>query len=134
MLFLARVSKHRNPPAFLEDTSRLPPENAFNPDAFALTLSEEMSRWEDTLQGSYQDVFELDASFEERLPGEARHIFNQRRQRLQSEYVRRIDDVLREIPKENRANTLRIVRERLSETWDSDFTDAVIYQLERNDE
>lgn len=122
------------PPALLEDSSPLPRENAFNPDAFALTLSEEMSRWEDTLQDSYQDVFELDTSFEERLPGDARQIFNQRRQRLQSEYVRRIDDVLREIPKENRANTLRIVRERLSETWDTDFTDAVIHQLERNNE
>ena len=122
------------PPALLEDSSPLPPENAFNPDAFALTFSEEMSRWESTLQDSYQDVFELDTSFEERLPGDARQIFNQRRQRLQSEYVRRIDDVLREIPKENRAKTLRIVRERLSETWDTNFTDAVIHQLERNDE
>ena len=122
------------PPPFLEDSSPLPPEPAFNPDAFALTFSEEMSRWKSTLQDSYQDVFDLDVSFEERLPEQARQIFNQRRQRLQSEYVSRIDDVLREIPKENRANTLRIVRERLSETWDSDFTDAVIHALERNDE
>lgn len=91
-----------------------------------------MSRWDDTLQESYQDVFEFEASFEERLPEQARHIFDQRRQRLQSEYVRRIDDVLREVPKENRSETLRIVRDRLSETWDSDFTDAVINALERN--
>ena len=122
------------PPALLEDASPLPLEMAFNPDAFALTFSEEMSRWESTLQDAYQDVFQLDTSFEERLPGDARQIFNQRRQRLQSEYVRRIDDVLSEIPKENRAKTLRIVRERLSETWDTDFTDAVIHQLERTDE
>ena len=121
-------------PALLEDASPLPLETAFNPDAFALTFSEEMSRWESTLQDAYQDVFQLDTSFEERLPGDARQIFNQRRQRLQSEYVRRIDDVLSEIPKENRAKTLRIVRERLSETWDTDFTDAVIHQLERTDE
>lgn len=122
------------PPALLEDPSLLPQENAFNPDAFASMLSEDMLGWDDTLRESYQDVFDLDASFEERLPREARTILNERRQRLQSEYVRRIDDVLREVPKENRAETLRVVRDRLSETWGSDFTDAVINQLERNDE
>ena len=107
---------------------------AFDRDAFDLMLSEDMSRWDDTLRESYQDVFDLDASFEERLPREARTIVNERRQRLQSEYVRRIDDVLRDIPREDRAETLRIVGDRLSETWDSDFTDAVIKQLERNAE
>ena len=123
------------PPAFLrEDPSLLPPETPFNREAFTLMFSEDMSVWDDTLRESYPDVFDLDASFEERLPREARTIVNERRLRLQSEYVRRIDDVLREIPKENRAETLRIVRDRLSETWDSDFTDAVINYLERNAE
>ncbi len=122
------------PPAFLEDSSQLIEDTPFNPDDFALMFSEDISRWEAPLRDSYEDVFNLEASFGERLPEEARHIFKQRRQRLQSEYVRRIDDVLREIPRADRAETLRIVRERLSETWDSDFTDAVINALERNAE
>ena len=128
------IETSQPPPFVQEPPSVLPPENAFNADAFASMFSEDMSHWDDVLQESYQDVFERDASFEERLPREARQIFDQRRQRLQSEYVRRIDDVLRDVPKENRAETLRVVRDRLSEIWDSDFTDAVIKQLERNDE
>ena len=122
------------PPLAQDDASLLPQDDAFSPDAFASMFSEDMSFWEDTLQESYQDVFDLDASFEEGLPEPARQIFNQRRQRLQSEYVSRIDDVLRDVPKSERAETLRIVRERLSETWDSDFTDAVLKALERTDD
>ena len=122
------------PPAFLEDSSQLIEDTPFNPDDFALMFSEDISRWEAPLRDSYEDVFNLEASFGERLPEEARHIFKQRRQRLQSEYVRRIDDVLQSVPNENRVETLRLVRERLSETWDSDFTDAVIKALEHNDE
>ena len=120
------------PPPLVEDSSLLPQADAFNLDAFASMFSEDLSRWDDTLRESYEDVFDLDASFQERLPREARTIVNERRHRLQSEYVRRIDDVLRDVPKENRAETLRVVRDTLSETWDSDFTDAVINALERN--
>ena len=109
---------------------QLPQGTPFNLDAFAATLSEDMSRWDDTLQESYQDVFNLDESFNRKLPPQARQFFNQRRERLQSEYVTRIDDVLREIPRENRADTLRIVRERLSDNFDKDFADAVIEQLQ----
>lgn len=122
------------PPAFLGDSSELPLEAPFNRDAFSLMFSEDMSVWDETLRESYRDVFELDASFEAGLPREARTIVNERRHRLQSEYVRRIDDVLRDVPKEDRSETLRIVRDRLSETWDTDFTDAVINALERNTE
>ncbi len=121
-------------PPFLEDSSQLIEETPFNADDFALMISEDISRWEAPLRDSYEDVFTLEASFVERLPEEARHIFKQRRQRLQSEYVTRIDDVLQSVPKENRVETLRILRERLSETWDSDFIDAVINPLEHNDE
>ncbi len=128
------IETSQPPPFVQEPPSVLPPENAFNADAFALTFSEDMSHWDDVLRESYQDVFALDASFEEKLPREARTIVNERRHRLQSEYVRRIDAVLREVPKENRSETLRVVRDRLSETWGSDFTDAVIEALERTDE
>lgn len=128
------IETSQPPPFVQEPPSVLPQEDPFNPDAFALTFSEDMSHWDDVLQESYEDVFELDASFEERLPAEARPILNERRQRLQSEYVRRIDAVLRDVPKENRSETLRVVRDRLSETWGSDFTDAVIEALERTDE
>ncbi len=109
---------------------QLPQGKPFNPEAFAATLSEDMSRWDETLQESYQDVFNLDESFKQRLPPQARQFFTQRRERLQFEYVTRIDDVLRKTPRENRADTLRIVRERLSDNWDSDFVDAVIEQLQ----
>ena len=109
---------------------QLPQGKPFNLEAFAATFSEDMSRWDDTLQESYQDVFNLDESFKRKLPPQARQFFNQRRQRLQFEYVNRIDNVLRETPRENRADTLRIVRERLSENFDKDFADAVIEQLQ----
>ena len=109
---------------------QLPQGNPFNPEAFAATLSEDMSRWDDTLQESYQDVFNLDESFKRKLPPQARQFFTQRRERLQFEYVTRIDNVLRDIPRENRADTLRIVRERLSGNFDKDFADAVIEQLQ----
>lgn len=115
-----------------EQEPQLPQDIPFNPDAFALTLSEDMALWDDRLQEKYQDVFllELDASFGQALPEEARQYFQERKLRLQYEYVKRLDDVLRDTPRENRANILRIVRETLSETWDSNFTDAVIRQLQ----
>ena len=113
---------------------QLPQGKPFNPEAFAATLSEDMSRWDDTLQESYQDVFNLDKSFNRKLPPQARQFFNQRRERLQFEYVTRIDNVLRETPRENRADTLRIVRERLSDNFDKDFADAVLTELETDAE
>lgn len=108
----------------------VPPDKPFNPEDFAFRLSEDMSRWDETLQESYQDVFNLDESFEQRLPKQARSYFQERKQRLQSEYVRRLDTMLRQTPRENRANTLRIVREKLSQNWGSHFADAILRQLD----
>ena len=113
---------------------QLPQGKPFNLDAFAATFSEAMSRWDDLLQESYHDVFNLDESFKQQLPPQARQFFTQRRERLQFEYANRIDDVLRETPRENRAETLRIVRERLSDNWDLDFVDAVISQVRQDKE
>ena len=109
---------------------QLPQGKPFNLEAFAATLSEDMSRWDATLRESYQDVFNLDKSFNRKLPPQARQFFTQRRERLQFEYVTRIDNVIRETPRENRADMLRIVRERLSGEWDRDFADAVMNRLE----
>ena len=113
---------------------QLPQVKPFNLESFAATFSEDMSRWDDLLQESYHDVFNLDESFNQQLPPQARQFFTQRRERLQFEYANRIDDVLRETPIENRSETLRIVRERLSDNWDLDFVDAVISQVRQDKE
>ena len=60
----------------------IPTDKPFNPDAFALALSKDMSRWNETLQQTYPDVFHLDTSFEQSLPEEARQYFHERQQRL----------------------------------------------------
>ena len=110
--------------------TQLPPDNSFDPDVFALSLSKEMSRWRETLEQTYSDVFRLDTSFEDSLPKEARQYFKQRQQRLAFEYVNRLHSVLQDTPNEHRADTLRIVRETLSKNMDRDFADSVIKQLE----
>ena len=111
-----------------------PPDNPFDPNAFALSLSKDMSRWNNALKETYPDVFRLDASFEQSLPEEARQYFQERQQRLQFEYVNRLHSVLQGTPTEHRTETLRIVRETLSDKWDRDFADSVLKQLQRTDQ
>ena len=111
----------------------IPTDKPFNPDAFALALSKDMSRWNEILQQTYPDVFHLDTSFEQALPEEALQYFHERQQRLQYEYVNRLHNVLQETPNAHRAETRRIVRETLTEKWDSDFADSVIKQLKFTD-
>lgn len=107
-----------------------PPEKKpFNPDDFALRLSTDMSRWEDTLRQTYQDVFLLDTPLEQSLPEEARQYFQERKLRLQYEYVERLDGMITDTSTENRAETLRIIREKLSDNFDSDFAESVMRQL-----
>lgn len=110
--------------------TQLPPDNPFDPDVFALSLSKEMSRWRETLEKTYSDVYRLDKSFEDSLPKEARQYFQERQQRLAFEYVNRLHSVLQDTPNEHRADTLRIVRETLSKNLDRDFADSVIKQLQ----
>ena len=109
------------------------PDTPFDPDAFAVLLSKDMSRWNDALKQTYPDVFRLDASFEQSLTEEARQYFQERQQRLQFEYVNRLLSVLNDTPTEHRAKTLQIVRESLSDILDRDFADSVLKQLQRTE-
>ncbi len=110
------------------------PRDTFNPAAVSDRLSKDMSRWEDDLVESYPELFrfkdsEDQSEFEQSLPPDAREHFKTRQKRMQHEYVRRVQTFLSDTSTEQRAETLRIVRETLEKNWNRDFAESVLNQL-----
>lgn len=130
-------------PAMENDTPHTSPKplrpDVFDPAVVSDTLSKDMSRWEDDLMESYPELFRLkddqkQSEFEQSLPQEVRQHFQQRKQRMQQEYVRRLQTFLSDTPNEQRTHTLRIVREKLENNWNRDFAESVLKQLQFDDE
>lgn len=112
--------------------------DTFNPDAVSDKLTQDLSRWEDDLVALYPELFRLkDAAdqhvFEQSLPPDARRHFQQRKQRMQHEYVARLNAFISDTPTEQREHTLRIVRKTLEKRWNSDFAESVLEQLDFSD-
>lgn len=112
--------------------------DTFNPDAVSDRLTQDLSRWEDDLVALYPELFRLkDAAdqhvFEQSLPPDARRHFQQRKQRMQHEYVTRLNAFISDTPTEQREHTLRIVRKTLEKRWNSDFAESVLEQLDFSD-
>ena len=114
------------------------PYNTFDPDNIADILSKDMSDWDDGLIELYPEIFRLkDAEsqhvFEQSLPPDARDHFQQRKQRMQHEYIDRLHVFILDRPTEHREHILQVVRETLEKNWNSDFADTIIQQLQLDD-
>ena len=71
-------------------------------------------------------------AFSQRLPSEDAHRYYESRQtELHSQYAKRIRTQLTRIPPERRAAAMEGIRQELGRTWDADFIDAVMRQLQQ---
>ncbi len=105
-----------------------PPDN--NP------WNEVITEWDDTLKDNYRDLFtDTDKAardaFSQQLPTEdARKYYESRQTELHNEYATRIRAQLSGIPPEKRTEVIEGIRRELSRTWDADFINAVMRQLQ----
>ncbi len=114
-------------PPFAEPNK--PPDN--NP------WNEVVTEWDDALIEDYRDLFtDTDKAardaFSQQLPTEdARKYYESRQAELHNEYASRIRAQLSGIPPEKRTEVMEGIRRELSRTWDADFINAVMRQLQQ---
>lgn len=145
--FLLKM-KRRNPENFEDDPEeptlieRTPntPVNTFsdpNKPPDNTPWNDVVTEWDDTLIEDYRDLFtdrdkETREAFSQRLPSEdARKYYESRQAELHNQYATRILAQLTKIPPEKRAEAMVGIRQELNRTWDVDFIDAVMRQLQQ---
>lgn len=96
-----------------------------------------VTAWDDTLIEDYRDLFtdrdkEAREAFSQRLPSDdARKYYESRQVELHNQYATRILAQLTKIPPEKRPEAIVGIRQELSRTWDEDFIDSVMLQLQQ---
>ncbi len=122
----------RNPVAPINsfnDPNKPPDNNSWN---------DIVTEWDGTLIEDYRDLFsdtdkEAREAFSQRLPSEdARKYYENRQAELHNQYAKRILAQLTSIPPEKRAEAMAEIRQELGRTWDEDFINAVMRQLQQN--
>ncbi len=122
----------RNPVAPINsfnDPNKPPDNNSWN---------DIVTEWDGTLMEEYRDLFsdtdkEAREAFSQRLPSEdARKYYENRQAELHNQYAKRILAQLTSIPPEKRAEAMVGIRQELGRTWDEDFINAVMRQLQQN--
>ena len=116
------------PVSTFTDPNKPPESNRWN---------EVITEWNGALMDDYRDLFtDTDKAardaFLQQLPTEdARKYYESRQAELHNEYALRIRAQLLGIPPEKRTEVMEGIRRELSRTWDADFINAVMLQMQQ---
>lgn len=152
-LYLKRKRENSNifddEPEIFDDEPVLPTQTERNPAIPINTFNDPnkppdnnpwndiVTEWDDILMKDYRDLFsetdkEAREAFSQQLPSDdARTYYVNRQVELHNQYAKRISAQLTSIPPEKREEAVARIRQELGRTWDADFIDAVMRQLQQ---